>query len=130
MEDHLDINYEFRNDFSIFQVNTRRATVDLAPEIREKLISEINHGNGQIIINLSYVEFIDSSFLGALVAGLKIVRARKGNIALVELHPHVQNTMALTHMDKIFPIYHTIEEAMRNLSLADSSDDSESASPL
>jgi anti-sigma B factor antagonist len=124
VEDQLNLKYEFRNDFSIIQVDTRRATVDLAPAIREKLISEINHGNGQIIINLSYVEFIDSSFLGALVAGLKIVRERMGNIALVELHPHVQNTFALTHMDKIFPIYHTVEEAMRNLRLAESSDDS------
>lgn len=126
----MDLNYEFRNDFSIIHVNTRRATVDLAPEIREKLISEINHGNGQIIINLSYVEFIDSSFLGALVAGLKLVKARKGKMALVELHPHVQNTMALTHMDKIFPIFHTVEEAMRKINAAGNNEESGSASLL
>jgi len=130
LEGLLDLNYEFRNDFSIIHVNTRRATVDLAPEIREKLISEINHGNGQIIINLSYVEFIDSSFLGALVAGLKLVKARKGKIALVELHPHVQNTMALTHMDKIFPIFHTVEEAMRKINAAGNNEESGSASLL
>jgi len=130
LEGLLDLNYEFRNDFSIIHVNTRRATVDLAPEIREKLISEINHGNGQIIINLSYVEFIDSSFLGALVAGLKLVKARKGKMALVELHPHVQNTMALTHMDKIFPIFHTVEEAMRKINAAGNNEESGSASLL
>ena len=119
----MDLIYEFRNDFSVIQVNTRRATVDLVPEIKEKLISEINHGNGQIIINLSYVEFIDSSFLGALVAGFKLVKSRKGKIVLVDLHPHVQTTMSLTHMDKIFPIYHTVEEAMRNFDLPSKNND-------
>jgi anti-sigma B factor antagonist len=115
-ETDLDLIYEYRNDFAVIQVNRRRATFDLAPEMREKLISEVNHGNGRIIVNLSYVEFIDSSFLGVLVAGLKLVKAHKGRIALVELHPHVQATLMLTHIDKIFPIYHSVEEAMRNLS--------------
>ena len=101
---------------AVIQVNRRRATVDLAPQMREKLISEITHGNGRIIVNLSYVEFIDSSFLGALVSGLKLIKARKAKIALVELHPHVQTTLSLTHMDRIFPIYHSVEEAMRELS--------------
>ena len=122
----MDLIYEFRNNFAIIQVNKRRATVDLAAEMREKLISEINHGNGRIIINLNYVEFIDSSFLGALVAGLKIVKARKGKMALVELHPHIQTTMSLTHMDKIFPIFQTVAEAMRKLSESEEKDETES----
>jgi len=55
----VDIKSDFMGDFLIIEVNKRRATLDLAPEMREKIVSEINHGNGKIIINLSYVEFID-----------------------------------------------------------------------
>jgi anti-anti-sigma factor len=116
VEAGLDLIYEFRNDIAIIQVNRRRATVDLASEMREKLIYGIDHSKGRIIINLSYVEFIDSSFLGVLVSGLKLVKAWKGKIALVELHPHIQTTLTLTHMDRIFPIFHSVEEAMRNFS--------------
>ena len=82
--------------------------------MREKIISEINHGNGKIIVNLSYVEFIDSSFLGSLVAGVKLIKEKKGKIILVGLHPHVRVTFELTHMNKIFPDYVTVEEALRN----------------
>ncbi len=110
----MDLKSDFRGDFLIIEVNKRRATLDLAPEMREKIISEINHGNGKIIVNLSYVEFIDSSFLGSLVAGVKLIKEKGGKIIIVGLHPHVRVTFALTHMDKIFPVYITVEEAMRN----------------
>jgi anti-anti-sigma factor len=109
----LDLNSEFRGEFLIIEVNKRRATLDLAPEMREKIISEINHGNGKIIVNLSYVEFIDSSFLGSLVAGVKLIKEKGGKIVVVGLHPHVRVTFELTHMNKIFPVYLTVEEAMR-----------------
>lgn len=109
----MDLKSDFRGDFLIIEVNKRRATLDLAPEMREKIISEINHGRGKIIVNLSYVEFIDSSFLGSLVAGVKLIKEKGGKIIIVGLHPHVRVTFELTHMDKIFPVYTTIEEAMR-----------------
>lgn len=109
----MDLKSEFIGEFLIIEVNKRRATLDLAPEMREKIISEINHGNGKIIVNLSYVEFIDSSFLGSLVAGLKLIKEKGGKIIIVGLHPHVRITFELTHMDKIFPVYTTVEEAMR-----------------
>jgi len=114
MEERLDLNCEFRGEFLIIEVNKRRATLDLAPEMREKIISEINHGNGKIIVNLAYVEFLDSSFLGSLVAGVKLIKEKGGKIIIVGLHPHVRITFELTHMDKIFPVYLTIEEAMRH----------------
>jgi len=114
MEVKLDLKSDFRGDFLIIEVNKRRATLDLAPEMREKIISEINHGNGKIIVNLSYVEFIDSSFLGSLVAGVKLIKEKGGKIIIAGLHPHVRITFELTHMDKIFPVYITVEEAMRN----------------
>lgn len=109
----MGLNCEFRHEFLIIEVNKRRATLDLAPEMREKIISEINHGKGKIIVNLAYVEFIDSSFLGSLVAGVKLIKEKGGKIIIVGLHPHVRITFELTHMDKIFPIYLTVEEAMR-----------------
>jgi anti-anti-sigma factor len=113
LEVKLDLKSDFRGEFLIIEVNKRRATLDLASEMREKIISEINHGNGKIIVNLSYVEFIDSSFLGSLVAGVKLIKEKGGKIIIVGLHPHVRVTFELTHMDKIFPVYSTIEDAMR-----------------
>jgi anti-sigma B factor antagonist len=113
LEGRVDLICEFRKDYTIIQVNRRRATVDLAPELREKIASEVKNEHENIIINLDYVEFVDSSFLGALVAGLRLVKTKGGRILVVGLHPHVRTTFELTHMDRIFPVYISVEEAIR-----------------
>jgi anti-anti-sigma factor len=112
-ENNLDFEWEIRSGFLIIQVNARRATVDMAPDIKERLFTEIDNGNINIIIDFSYVEFVDSSFLGALVAGLKQVKSKDGKIKISGLHPHVRITFELTRLDHLFKIYQTIEQAMR-----------------
>jgi len=109
-----DFKWEIRNGFLVIQVNARRATVDMAPEIKQRLFTEIEKGNIKIIMDFSYVEFVDSSFLGALVAGLKQIKSKDGEIKISGLHPHVRMTCELTRLDHLFKIYQSIEQAMRD----------------
>ena len=87
----------------------------MAPEIKECLLTEIEQGSIKIIIDFSYVEFVDSSFLGALVAGLKQIKSKNGEIKISGLHPHVRITFELTRLDHLFKIYTSIEQAMREV---------------
>jgi anti-anti-sigma factor len=109
-----NFEWEHRAEFLVLHVKARRATVDMAPDLKDWLISEINNGNIRIIIDFSYVEFVDSSFLGALVAGLKQVKSKEGEIRISGLHPHVRITFELTRLDHLFTVYQTIEQAMRD----------------
>ena len=109
-----DIEMEMRSGFLVIQIHARRATVDMAPEIKQRLFTEIDKGNINIIIDFSYVEFVDSSFLGALVAGLKQIKLKDGEIKISGLHPHVRITFELTRLDHLFKIYQSVEQAMRD----------------
>ena len=109
-----DLEWEMRSGFLVIQINARRATVDLAPDIKECLLTEIDNGILKIIIDFSYVEFVDSSFLGSLVAGLNKIKSKNGEIKISGLHPHVRITFELTRLDHLFNIYHSIEQAMRD----------------
>jgi len=109
-----DIEREMRNGFLVIQIKARRATVDMASEIKQRLFDEIDMGNINIIIDFSYVEFVDSSFLGALVAGLKQIKSKDGEIKISGLHPHVRITFELTRLDHLFKIYQSVEQAMRD----------------
>ena len=113
MEVCVDVTYENRGDFLVIQLNVRRATANIATDLKERLLDEINSGSTKIIISLNYVEFVDSSFLGALVAGLKQIKLKHGEMKIVGLHPHVRVTFELTRLDQMLPIYQTVEEAMR-----------------
>jgi anti-sigma B factor antagonist len=112
-ENNQNFEWEMRNDFLVLRVKARRATVDMASDLKERLFTEIDNGHLFIIIDFSYVEFVDSSFLGALVAGLKQVKSREGEIKISGLHPHVRITFELTRLDHLFKIYQSIEQAMR-----------------
>ena len=112
-EHNEHFEWEIRNEFLVLRLNARRATVDMAPDLKDWLFSEIENGNTHIIIDFSYVEFVDSSFLGALVASLKEIKSKDGEIKISGLHPHVRITFELTRLDHLFKIYQTIEQAMR-----------------
>lgn len=57
-----------------------------------------------VLLDLSEVEFLDSSGLGAVVAARKHLGADR-TLALAGLQPAVEKVMRLTHMDRVFPIY-------------------------
>jgi anti-sigma B factor antagonist len=59
---------------------------------------------GTVLLDMSEVEFLDSSGLGAVVAARKMLGSDR-TLALAGLQPAVDKVMRLTHMDRVFPIY-------------------------
>ena len=58
---------------------------------------------------------MDSSFIGALVAGLKHVLTKQGEMALVNVQSDVLALFELTRVDKVFKIYSTVSDAIKSL---------------
>jgi len=67
--------------------------------------------NAHVAIDLTQVDFVDSSGLGALVSLLKIVRP-KGEMVLFGLRPGVKEILRLTYLDAVFPCRTTEEAAL------------------
>lgn len=95
-------------------LNDKRATVDISGNFKEQIVNEIEQGNSNVVIDLSSVEYIDSSFLGALVAGLKRSTMKNGDLKLVGLQPPVRAMFDLTRLYRIFDIYDSIENAEKS----------------
>jgi anti-sigma B factor antagonist len=110
------MNFRWKNsdDILIIDVLTKRATVEVSGNFKEELIKQIDDGNHKIIVNLSQSEFIDSSFLGALVAGLKRTTMKDGDLKIVGLQPAVQSMFELTRLYRIFDIFDHENEAIRS----------------
>jgi len=92
--------HNFNNEYSIF----------FKKEI-DKLISQDFHN---FIVDLSNVDFIDSSGLGALVTCLKKVTPN-GDIILCSLRHPIKQTFDLTRMNQIFKIFASKNEALEAL---------------
>lgn len=87
--------------------------VDTAASLRDTLRQLAEEGAESVIVDLGEVEFIDSSGLSALVSGLKALRSKGGMLSLSRPHPQALTALRLTMLDRVFPIFPTIEEAVK-----------------
>ncbi|MGH9177249.1 MAG: STAS domain-containing protein, partial [Acidimicrobiales bacterium] len=77
--------------------------VDLAtaPRLREALATVVAEGHLKVVVDLTDTDFLDSTGLGALVTGLKRVRARGGDMKVVCTSPRVCKVFEITSIDKV-----------------------------
>jgi len=84
-----------------------------APEVKEQLRDLVAEGQARIVINLSGLEFIDSSGLGVLVGTLRRCVAVGGELCLTEVPEFVQSVLELTRLTRVFSIAESEAEAIK-----------------
>lgn len=82
-----------------------------APQLKQQMINLLESGNKQMMIDLTKVEYLDSTALGVLIGGLKRMREMDGNMVLVCPSARIRRVFEITGLDKIFDIYNTADEA-------------------
>lgn len=98
-------------------VNLNRATLKEAENLKQALAKDIEEGCRKLIVDLSQCEFIDSTFLGALVVSLKKINALGGELKLVGFQPTVRAMFELTRMFRVFETYPSKQEAIGSYNL-------------
>ena len=82
-----------------------------SPQLKQDILQLAETGVNYIIINLSKLEYLDSTGLGVLICGLKRLREANGNLALVGPGMRILRIFEITGLNKIFNIYATEEDA-------------------
>lgn len=86
-----------------------------APQLKQQMIALLDSGVANLVVNLTGVEYLDSTALGVLIGGLKRMRERDGDVVLVCPGARVRRVFEITGLDKIFDIYSSDDEAWRAL---------------
>jgi anti-sigma B factor antagonist len=107
---------EHRDEEGVLVVRPLEGRIDasMAGDFKDRLGQWITAGRNQIVLDLSAVEFIDSSGLGAIVGSLKQM-GRGGDLVLSDLREAIQGLFRLTRMNRVFQIYTHAEEALAAL---------------
>ncbi|MBA4417381.1 MAG: anti-sigma factor antagonist [Syntrophus sp. (in: bacteria)] len=92
----------------------KRIDASSSPELKSFMISRIDAGQTIILLDLSQVDFVDSSGLGAIVSALKALKGR-GDFAISGLRETVRTIFHLTLMENIFKVFPSAEEALNVL---------------
>jgi anti-sigma B factor antagonist len=89
-------------------------TAATAQDFFSKIVSFLEEGETNLIMQMSSVDFVDSTGLGTIVRLAKRVREAKGQLRLSAPQPKILEMFELTRLDKILPIFKTQEEALED----------------
>jgi anti-sigma B factor antagonist len=105
----MDIEFRDHGEHKIVEVS---GEVDLynVSELKKALFSVTDGSNSSVIVDMRNVNYMDSSGIGALVAGQKKMKAHSGKFALINIHEDVLNILKLATLDKFFTIYEDDED--------------------
>ncbi len=98
----------------IITVHSDRIDAAMAIQFKEDMRNEAEDGSTRIILDLTKVEFIDSSGLGAIVASMKQLGS-DCRLDLAGLHPFVEKVFRLTRMDTVFKLFASLDDALSTL---------------
>ncbi|GAB4262296.1 MAG: STAS domain-containing protein [Methylomicrobium sp.] len=96
---------------SVLSIDEERIDAHNSGDLKAFLLERIEEGDTHIVVQLQQVKFIDSSGLGALLAGFKHAAAKSGKLSLAAMQPQVLSMFELTRLNRVFEIYGDLDEA-------------------
>ena len=83
-----------------------------ADAMRRALGDLIDKEVALIVLDMTDLDFICSTGLGAMISGHLRLRNCEGRICLVAPKPSVKNLLETTRLTKLFTVFATVEQAM------------------
>lgn len=99
-----------KDDALIITVQASRIDAASAIHMKEQFRTCIETPSERVIMDISQVEFMDSSGLGAMVACLKLLDGKPLEIA--SLSATVKKVFTLTRMDQVFVLHKDLNSAL------------------
>ncbi len=76
-----------------------------APQLRGELVGALEGGARRLFVDMSGVEFCDSTGISVLLSAMKRARGKGGELELVAPKPAVTKVLEVTGLDEVFVIH-------------------------
>ncbi len=92
----------------------RKMDMTISPELKGEFILLCRPQLKTLIVDLSNVEFCDSSGLSALLIAERQMRQHGGEVRLAGVHKKVLSLLKISQLDKVFQIFESAAKAQKN----------------
>lgn len=109
-----DLNIHLRSSDDETQIFELKGSLDIAtsPTVRAALLDAAERGQHRIVVDLSALDFIDSTGLGALIGSQRRAKENSGEVRLVAREGQILRLLRITGLLSVFGVYHTLDEAL------------------
>lgn len=101
-----------QEQYCLLKLNEPKLDSTLAPSLKTELITLHAEGARNIILDLSEVNYTDSSGLSSLLVGNRTFQQDGGIFILANLSEHTMKLIKISQLDGVLNIMATIEEAV------------------
>ncbi|KAA0223865.1 anti-sigma factor antagonist [candidate division KSB1 bacterium] len=108
----MQLQTEKKNNVTILRLEDQRLDFSVAPDLKTKFIEFANAGEARLLLDLTHVEYADSSGLGAILFGIRQLRPVKGSLKIVNLQPRVLTLIKIAKLDNVIESFDDENEAM------------------
>ena len=106
----IDLKTENGGETLVFKL---RGSLDLAtaPTVRAALADATEKGGHDLIVDLTALEFLDSTGLGVLIGAHRRAAEHGGSFRLVVSEGPISRLLNITGLIAVFAVYHSLENA-------------------
>jgi anti-sigma B factor antagonist len=88
------------------------ADIYTAPELKDALVTAIDGGATDVLVDLTEATFIDSTTLGVLIGAVRRLRPGGGTVAIVCSDRNIRRIFEITRLDQVFSIFDTVDSGL------------------
>ena len=107
----ISINKE-QNGYLVVSLDITEANLNNSDLFKTELVKLMDEHSKKVVIDMGKIDYMDSSFLGALVSALKHAMSIKSDLILVCLRKDIFDLFTLIRLDKVFKIYDNFDEVL------------------
>jgi|Deesub1362B_J571_1020462.scaffolds.fasta_scaffold14633_2 anti-sigma B factor antagonist len=101
-----------REGVVLLRVRESKVDSSLAPDFKKELLVAIVQDSPKIVVDLSAVQHMDSSGLGAILFGIRQTVQRNGALVLLNPQPRVLRLIQIAHLTQAIQIFDNEPEAI------------------
>ena len=104
----MNINKKEEDGFTVIELE---GDIDLScsPDARKSIL-DVLQDNTSLLVDLAKVTYIDSSGVASLVEGYQTAKKQSLKFGLVGVSDAAMSVLKLARLDKVFPIYASVDE--------------------
>ena len=114
-EETMLVSHNTHGNVLVVSIDGEHLDAKQAPLFKERVIDLVgDKGGNNVVLDLSKLQFIDSSGLGSLLSILRFLNTNQGNLKIANVSRPVRATFEIVRMHKLFEIFNSTDEALRS----------------
>src|SRR5580698_9484946 len=108
----MNITVEKNEKYDLIKVNEEKLTSTVAPDLKAQILFLHTQDYKSMIVDMSNVQYCDSSGLSAILVGNRLCREANLNFILAGVQDHVRKLITISQLDKVLSSIPTLKEAV------------------